>query len=233
MTTAEDELSGRLVAWMSEHRPALDALMTQEASRAVHLEFIAAEGGELPDRDARLARAREASIRAWLRHLARAAAAEIPGAPSDLATGLERRMAAHQERREAYELEEQALLERVGRSNDPEADRRDITLAGHTALFAEALAALTGCAGEGVPAPTFARRVATRMRAAQRRRREIEAEARVAWGADPSAMERRPATAGERVEPDAARVAQAAAVWAHVLVLTESLAAEMEGDTGG
>ncbi len=120
MTTAADELSGRLVAWMSEHRPALDALMAEEASRAVHLEFIAAEGGELPDREARLARAREASIRAWLRHLARAAAAEIPGAPADLAPGLERRMAAHQERREAYELEEQALLAGLGRSNDPE-----------------------------------------------------------------------------------------------------------------
>jgi hypothetical protein len=229
MTATADDLDARLVAWMSDHRSELDTLMAQEASRAVHMEFLAAESGELPDRDTRLGRAREASMRAWLRHLARAVAAELPGAPADLVERLERYTAAHQERREAYELEEEALLERVGRSNDPDADRRDVGLASHAALFAEALAAETGCAGEGTPPPTFARRVATRSRADQRRRREVEAEARAAWSADPSPMEDRPATAGERVEPDEARVAQAAAVWAHVLVLTESLAAELAG----
>jgi hypothetical protein len=227
VSATADDLDARLVAWMSDHRADLDTLMAQEASRAVHMEFLAAESGDLPDRDTRLGRAREASIRAWLRHLVRAAGAEMPGAPPDLVGRMERYMAAQQERREAYELEEGALLERVGRSNDPEADHRDVSLAAHCALFAEALAAETGCAGDETPPPTFARRVATRSRAAQRRRREVEAEARAAWSADPSPMEDRPATAGERVEPDEARVAQAAAVWAHVLVLTESLAAEL------
>jgi hypothetical protein len=226
MSATADDLDARLVAWMTDHRPALDTLMAQEASRAVHMEFLAAESGELPDRATRLARAREASIRAWLRHLGHAAGAELPGGSPELGDRLERYMAAHQERREAYELEEQAALERFGRSGDPEGDVRDISLVSHAALFAEALAAETDLAGE-VAAPNFARRVSARMRAAQGRRREIEAEARAAWSADPAPMENRPATAGERVEPDEARVIQAAAVWAHVLVLTESLAQEL------
>ncbi|MEQ9337372.1 MAG: hypothetical protein RJQ03_09290, partial [Miltoncostaeaceae bacterium] len=161
MTTTADDLDARLVAWMSEHRPDLDVLMAQEASRSVHLEFLAAEGGDLPDRALRLSRAREASIRAWLRHLARAAQAVLPDATPDLAGRLERYMADQQERREAYELEEQAFLERFGRSADPDADVRDVSLAGHTSLFAEALAAVTGCGG-GEPAPNFARKVAGR-----------------------------------------------------------------------
>ena len=78
----------------------------------------------------------------------------------------------------------------------------------------------------------FARAVAARSRAAQRRRRDLEAEARLAWSSAPPPDADRPATAGERVEPDDARIAQAAAVWAHVLVLTESLAAEL-GDAAG
>lgn len=232
MTTTADDLDVRLVAWMSDHRPALDALMAQEASRSVHLEFIAAEGGDLPDRAQRLGRAREASIRAWLRHLAGAAQAVLPGAPPDLAGRLERFMAAQQERREAYEIEEWAFLEKFGRSADPEADERDVSLAGYTSLFAEALASESGCAGDG-PAPDFARRVAARARAAARRRRQVEAEAREAWGKDPAPMEGRPATAGERVEPDEIRVAQAAAVWAHVLVLTEALAEVLGGAPAG
>jgi len=232
MTATADGLDARLVAWMTEHRPHLDTMMAQEASRAVHMEFIAAEGGELPDRATRLGRAREASARAWLRHLAHAAAAVLPGVPADLAGRLERYMAAHQERREAYELEEEALLERIGRSADPDADARDAGLAAHGALFAEALAAESGLAGD-VPAPAFARRVAARSRAAHGRRRAVEAEARAAWSADPAPMERRPATAGERAEPDEARVVQAAAVWAHVLVLTESISQELAAPGGG
>ena len=227
MTAAADDLAARLVAWMAAHRHGLDRLMAAEASRSVHLEFIAAEGGDLPDREARLARAREASIRAWLRHLGGAAEAELPGAPADLGSRIERYMSAGQERREAYELEEHAARERAGRSGDPEADRRDADLAAHAALFAEALAA-EGGAGDEAAAPAFARRVARRSRAAQAERRRIEAEARAAWRADPAPMEDRPATAGERAEPDEARVAQAAAVWAHVRTLAGALAAELE-----
>ncbi len=232
MSARTDGLDERLLAWMTAHRADLDTLMAQEGSRAVHMEFLAAESGDLPDRDTRLGRARDASIRAWLRHLARAAAAELPGAPDDLAERLERRLAAGGERREAYELEEAAALERVGRSADPEADRRDVALAAHTALFAEALATESGCAGEDIAPAAFARAVAARSRAAQRRRRDLEAEARLAWSSAPPPDADRPATAGERVEPDDARIAQAAAVWAHVLVLTESLAAEL-GDAAG
>jgi hypothetical protein len=226
MTAAAGPLDERLVAWMTDNRPELDRLMAQEASRSVHLEFLAAEGGELPDRAMRLDRAREASIRAWLRHLSRAAGAVLPDAPADLPERIERYMAAHQERREALELEEQAALDRVGRSADPEADRRDVSLASYATLFAEALAVESGCAGD-MSAPAFARRVAGRSRAAQSRRRAVEAEARAAWSADPAPMESRPATAGERAGPDEARVIQAAAVWAHVRTLTESLAAEI------
>ena len=81
-------LADRLVDWMAANRSSLDELMAQEGSRAIHEEFILAEGGTLPDRSARIARARTASARAWMRHLAQAVAAELPGTPPDLADRL-------------------------------------------------------------------------------------------------------------------------------------------------
>ena len=169
---------------MAANRPALDELMAQEGSRAIHEEFILAEGGTLPDRSARIARARTASARAWMRHLAQAVAAELPGAPPDLADRLTVWMNGNGERLEALVLEEQAVLERRGASGDPQADRRDAELAATARLFAEGFATITAPEdGEGAPPADFGRRVAAWSRAAEGRRREVEREAVEAWGA--------------------------------------------------
>ena len=201
-------LADRLVGWMAENREGLDALMAQEGSRAVHEEFLMAEGGTLPDLGARIERARGASARAWLRHLG--GGMEAVWAPADpgLAARVEGWTAAHRERLEALVLEERAAAERRGASGDPDADRRDAELIAHGRLFAEALAhEAPALAGEG--APGLSRRVGAWARGHQPRRRAMEEEARAAWAAGPGT--------------DELRVAEAAAVWAHVRGLAEAL----------
>jgi hypothetical protein len=220
-------LAGRLVDWMAANRPALDELMAQEGSRAIHEEFILAEGGTLPDRGARVARARGASARAWMRHLAQAVAAELPGTPADLPERLTIWLNANGERQEALVLEEEAVLERRGASGDPHADRRDAELAAAGRLFAEGYRTLTAPDdGEGESPAVFGRRVARFARSAEAHRRSIEQEALDAWGT----AARRPemtAAAEAAPEPDVLRVEEAAAVWAHVRVTAEALEAAL------
>ena len=140
-----------------------------------------AEGGTLPDRRARMERAREASARTWMRHLARGF--------EDVWDG---------------------------------AERRGAELAAHCRLFAEALATeAEPLAGE--PPPVFSRRVASWVRAQERRRREVEEQARAAWRAGPAPASSPRATAAPSPEPDELRVSEAAAVWAHVRLLAEAL----------
>lgn len=222
MTTTDDTtegLAGRLVDWMADNRPGLDALMSQEGSRAIHEEFMLAESGELPDRATRVGRARGASARAWMRHLGHALAAEWPGAAPGLADGLERWMGTDRERFEALMLEEQAAAERRGASGDPEADARDAELAAWTRLFAEGVATLSP-ADPSEPPPAFSLRLATWTRAQESRRRAVEHEARQAWGGGPPGSEQRMTAAPEA---DEVRVREAAAVWAHVRLLAEAL----------
>ncbi len=214
-----DDLDTRLVDWMAEHRPALDEYMAQEGSRAVHLEFIAAEGGELPTRELRLSRARGASARAWLRHLARALEACWDGGREGLADDLEKWALDHWERLEALELEERAVLERVGRG-DPARDDRHVTLAAHMRLFAEAVGAVAE--PDGRSGPELSRETAAFTREHASRLAELEAEARESWARD--AVEQEPMTKASQPEADETRVAEAAAVWAHVRLLTAALA---------
>jgi hypothetical protein len=226
-------LAGRLVDWMAANRSSLDELMAQEGSRAIHEEFILAEGGTLPDRGTRIARARGASARAWMRHLGQALAAELPGTPADLPERLTIWLNANGERQEALVLEELAVLERRGASGDPEADRRDAELAAAGRLFAEGYRTLTTPDdGEGESPAVFGRRVAGLARSAEARRREIEREALDAWGASPQPPEMT-AAAGTAPEPDAQRVQEAAAVWAHVRVTTEALEAALAAPPEG
>jgi hypothetical protein len=201
-----DGLAERLVRWMAGNRGGLDAMMAEEGSRAIHEEFLLAEGGTLPDRAARIERARGASARAWMRHLGRGVEDVWEGATPGLSVGVERWSAAHGERLEALVLEERAVAERRGASGDPEADGRDAELIAHCRLFAEALAS-TAAPAAGEAPPDFARRVAAWARAQEPRRRRVEERALAAWGA----------------EPDDERVGEAAAVWAHVRVLAEAL----------
>jgi hypothetical protein len=220
-------LAGRLVDWMAANRASLDELMAQEGSRAIHEEFILAEGGVLPDRPARIARARGASARAWMRHLAQALAAELPGTPADLPERLTAWLNANGERHEALVLEETAVLERRGASGDPEADRRDVELTAAARLFAEGFATLAVPGdGLGEPPAGFGRRVAAWSRGAEERRRAVEREALHAWGGAADRPEMT-AAAGAAPEPDALRVREAAAVWAHVRVTAEALEAAL------
>lgn len=215
-------LAGRLVRWMADNRHELDARMSEEASYAIHEEFMLAEGGTLPDLASRIGRARQASARAWMRHLGRALVAEWPEAEPDLAARMERWRAEHRERREALTLEEQAIAERRGASGDPLADDRDAELAAHCRFFAEGLATLAGSlAASPESPPDFSRRLASWARAREGHRREVEAQAVAAWGAAPPPGAEQPMTAAP--EADEARVREAAAVWAHVQVLAEAL----------
>jgi hypothetical protein len=225
MTSPEAGLADKLIDWMGENRAALDALMAEEGSRAIHEEFLLAESGTLPDRATRITRARGASARAWTRHLGSAVAAVWPGADADLPTRMRRWSADHPERLEAFVLEEQAILERRGASGDPQADQRDVELAAHCRLFAEMLASLTESpTGSSESAPDFSRRVASWARSQETARRAVEAQARAAWSAGPPPGAGQSMTAAVNApEPDAMRVEEAAAIWAHVRMLAEAL----------
>jgi hypothetical protein len=225
-------LATSMVDWMAENRPLLDRFMSEEGSRAIHEEFILAEGGTLPDRATRIDRARGASARAWLRLLARALEETWQDAPPGLAAELERGGAAAGERREALELEETAIEERRGASGDPVDERRRIALRAHARLFAEIVGGQVG-EDEGA-GPELGRRVGSRLRADEGRLREIESEAAAAWSErdlDEDASTK-PMTAA-RPEADPERIAEAAAVWAHVRLLAEALAAELAAAPGG
>ena len=225
MSSADASLTERLVRWMGDNRDGLDALMAMEGSRAIHEEFLLAEGGTLPDRATRLERARGASARAWMCHLGRAVAAEWPGGTPDMPGRLDVWRTENRERLEALVLEEEGFAERRGASGDPGADRRDVELAAQARFFAEGLATVAGPLGDGSESPPdFARRVAGWSRANASRRREAEREALVAWGSGP------PPEAGPEMtraatapEPDEVRVQEAAAVWSHVRLLAEAL----------
>jgi hypothetical protein len=225
MTSPEAGLADRLVRWMGDNRASLDALMVLEGSRAIHEEFLLAEGGTLPDRATRIERARAASARAWMRHLARAVAAEWPGVAPDLPDRLDRWGNENRERLEALVLEEAGFAERRGASGDPHADRRDVDLAAHARLFAEGLATIAGPLGDRAESPAdFGRRVAAWSRANESRRREVEREALAAWGSGPPPEHGPEMTAAAGApEPDEMRIQEAAAVWAHVRLLAEAL----------
>ncbi len=122
-----------------------------------------------------------------MRHLAAGLSETWPGAGPDLPERMKRWNAAHPERLEALTLEELAVLERRGASGDPHADQRDAELAAHGRLFAEMLASVSEPLIESAESPPeFSRRVAVWSRAQEGHRREIEAEARAAWGTGPT-----------------------------------------------
>lgn len=211
-------LAEGLVDWMGAHRPSLDRMMAEEGSRAIHEEFLLAEGGTLPDRRTRIERARGASARAWMRHLGAALEDVWPGAEPGLAEVVHRWSGAHGERLEALALEERAVLERRGASGDPEADERDAELIAHARLFAEALASTAPQLADVAP-PDFSREVARWSREHGARRRELEEHARAAWGQEDGPE----MTAASTPELDETRVREAAAIWAHVRLLAEAL----------
>lgn len=220
-------LSARLLDDMVQHRPRLETYMTEESSRALHEEFLLAESGTLPTRQARLESARVVGARAWLRHLAAALRASWDGGPPDLQARLERRVMTGAERLEALELEEEAELEREGLSGDEQADARRVTLSAHARLFAEGIGDIAAPGGER--GPEFGRRVTAILRREAPRRRAIERQAFEAWSGSPmeGVMEQARVTAAPP-EPDVIRMLEAAAVWSYVHVLADAVGESLE-----
>lgn len=205
-------LAARLEGWMVENRPALDELMRSEGSQALHLEFIEAEGGVMPSREMRHERARAASVRAWLRHLARALEAELP-APG-VAARLEQRF--NPERLEALVLEAQAVTERRGRAH-PDVDSRRDQLVAWMRLFAAGVGEELIGDGEG---PAAGKSLATWWESQTGRIDEITVDAAAAWPApEGGAQDGNPFG---RIENDE-RALEAASVWAHIRVLMDGL----------
>lgn len=224
--TAPVGLAARITTWMAENRGALDELMTQEGSRAIHEEFIAAEGGVLPTRTERVERARRASTRAWLRHFGRGLAHSWDGQDVELGDRIERWMNANGERREALVFDEEQVLEKRGRSGDPEGDERTIALAAQRRFFAEAVAA--SAEGLEVEPPAFSRSVGEWCRANQGRLEEIQLEAlSAAPGVDGNATQEMELL-WER-SPEVARAVEAAIVWANLRFLAEALEKALAG----
>ncbi len=221
MTTAEP-LAQRLVTYLGEDRAALDAIMAHESSRALHQEFLLAEGGTLPDRAARLERIRAVGARAWLRHLAAALQAEWDSAPSGLQSALEIHVARGGDRLEALELEESAALEREGISGDADADQRRVTLGAYVRLFAEGVGEIAEPNGRS--GPEFGRQITAIMRNEGAHRRTVEKTAFEAWSGSPmeGVLEQARTTAAPP-EPDIIRILEAAGIWSYIQVLCIAL----------
>jgi hypothetical protein len=226
MTTPEP-LSERLVQYLADERPALQAIMAQESSRALHEEYLLAEGGTLPDRQARLERIRAVGARAWLRHVAAALQTEWAGAPEGLQARLELWVARNRDRLEALELEESAALERDGISGDVDADRRRVTLGAYVRLFAEGVGEIA--APEGRSGPEFGREITAIMRREAPHRRAVEKAAFEAWSGSPmeGVLEHARLTAAPP-EPDTVRMLEAAGVWSYIRALCLALGEALE-----
>jgi hypothetical protein len=225
--TRREPLADRLVEYLAAERVALESIMAQESSRALHQEFLLAEGGTLPDRQARLERIRAVGARAWLRHLAAALQAEWPGAPEGMQGKLELWMGRGHDRLGALELDEDAALEREGISGDADADRRRVTLGAYVRLFAEGVGEIA--APDGRTGPEFGREITAIMRREAPQRRAVEKAAFEAWSGSPmeGVLEQARTTAAPP-EPDIVRIFEAAGVWSYIRVVCVALGEALE-----
>ncbi|MCX6408878.1 MAG: hypothetical protein NT143_00315 [Actinobacteria bacterium] len=219
-----DDLGQVLVTWMLENRPALDERMRMEGSRGLIQEFMAAEGGQLPSPGERLDRARTASARAWLSHLAAAIEAKWPGAPTDLAKRMTEFLIAGDERLEALRLDEEARGEQRGRAGDPADERREVELRSLGRLFSEGIGFM--CRPGGDEGPAFTRRVTEWQSEHLLRNRELIDAAIARTTPEGLSGSEEAATLWERT-PEGARAREAALLWARVQFLTEAVASAL------
>ena len=223
----EQEYSGELlgatlVTWMVDNRPALDEKMKEEGSKALIQEFMAAEGGQgLPTPEERLDRARQASARAWLRHLAAAIQANWTVAPADFTSAMDKWLAAGEERLEALRLDEESKAEQRGRAADPNDDHREVELRSLGRLFAEGVGAT--CYPGGDDGPSFAKRVTEWQSEHLLRNRELVDDAIARTTPEGLSGSDVAAPLWERA-PETARAREAALLWARVQFLTEAIA---------
>lgn len=218
---SDGTLGQTLTTWMLDHRPALDERMRQEGSRALIQEFMGAEGGVLPGPEERLDRARAASARAWLSHLAGAIEANWAGAPAGLADQMAGYLMAGDERLDALRLDEESRAEQRGRVADPMDDRREVELRSLGRVFSEGIGFM--CQPGGEEGPAFAKRVTEWQSEHLLRKRELIDAAVARTTPDGLSGAEEAATLWERT-PEAARAREAALLWARVQFLTEALA---------
>ncbi len=207
---------------MVENRPALDERMKEEGSKALIHEFMAAEGGQgLPSPEERLDRARQASARAWLRHLAAAIQANWTAAPATFASGMDTFLVAGDERLEALKLDEEARAEQRGLAADPNDDHREVELRSLGRLFAEGIGST--CHPGGDDGPSFAKRVTEWQSEHLLRNRELVEDAIARTTPEGLSGSDVAAPLWERA-PETARAREAALLWARVQFLTEAVA---------
>ncbi|MGB1712269.1 MAG: hypothetical protein ACPHP1_06860 [Miltoncostaeaceae bacterium] len=215
-------LGETLVTWMVDNRPALDERMKEEGSKALIQEFMAAEGGQgLPSPEQRLDRARQASARAWLRHLSAAIQASWTAVPASFAADMDKWLVGGEERLEALRLDEEARAEQRGLAADPNDDHREVELRALGRLYAEGIGST--CSPGGDDGPAFARRVTEWQAEHLLRNRELVDDAVARTTPEGLSGSEVAAPLWERA-PEAARAREAALLWARVQFLTEAVA---------
>jgi len=215
-------LGETLVTWMVDNRPALDERMKEEGSKALIQEFMAAEGGQgLPSPEQRLDRARQASARAWLRHLSAAIQANWTAVPASFSADMDKWLVGGEERLEALRLDEEARAEQRGLAADPNDDHREVELRALGRLYAEGIGST--CSPGGDDGPAFARRVTEWQAEHLLRNRELVDDAVARTTPEGLSGSEVAAPLWERA-PEAARAREAALLWARVQFLTEAVA---------
>jgi hypothetical protein len=215
-------LGETLVTWMVDNRPALDERMKEEGSKALIQEFMAAEGGQgLPSPEQRLDRARQASARAWLRHLSAAIQVNWTAVPASFSADMDKWLVGGEERLEALRLDEEARAEQRGLAADPNDDHREVELRALGRLYAEGIGST--CSPGGDDGPAFARRVTEWQAEHLLRNRELVDDAVARTTPEGLSGSEVAAPLWERA-PEAARAREAALLWARVQFLTEAVA---------
>jgi hypothetical protein len=185
----------------------LQERLERERSRMTHQVFLLAESGVMPDAADRRSRARAATARAWMIHIAASLGAVWDEAPPDLGGAVERWFGANTERLEVIEL---GLADRAasGPIDDLLTRERRVDLGAAARWLMEAIGA--ECDPDGGGGPAFARRMAAWLDAHEDGIGQLAAEAR----AD---------------DPDDERVAESAELLAHVTVIVAGLEAALPG----
>jgi hypothetical protein len=185
----------------------LQERLERERSKMTHQVFLLAESGMMPDVGDRRSRARAATARAWMIHIAASVGEVWDGATPDLGSAVERWFGANTERLEVIEL---GLAERVadGPIDDLLTRERRVDFGAAARWLMEAIGA--ECDPDGGGGPAFARRMAAWLDAHDDEVGQIAAEARVD-------------------DPDDERVAESAELLAHVTVIVAGLEAELPG----
>lgn len=193
-----------------QDEPGLVERLERERSRMTHEVFLLAESGAMPDEGERRSRARAATARAWMTHIAASLEPVWAPAPPGLGDSVDRWFSENGERLEVIELD---LARRIadGPIDDLETRRRRLDLGAASRWLAEALGDLCEPGGDGGPA--FARRVGS-------------------WldghGADVGEI----AAAGREADPDDVMTAERAELMAHVTITVAALEASLPGLSG-